>query len=78
MPIRPTPAVGQMLQYNGWAIGRMGRRADQHYLLGSGILTLKKKKMVQSCWIFNNALSAVKFIRLNECCLSKPCLPEAP
>ena len=31
MPIRPTAVVGQMLQYSGWAIGRMGSRADQHY-----------------------------------------------
>ena len=43
MHIRPKAVVGQMLQWVGWAIGRMGSRADQHYrwlCLGLGTFQL--------------------------------------
>ena len=42
------------------------------------LLTLKKKQWCKAVESSITALSAIVFIRLKECCLLKPCLPEAP
>ena len=42
------------------------------------LLTFKKKQWCKAIESSITALSAIVLIRLKECCLLKPCIPEAP